>query len=80
MHDEIIKVVENQMRLNDPPETKQTYDRLLASGISKTNTLKYLGQCVAVEIYCVMKNKELYNNERYIKNLLNLPEFPSEEL
>ena len=30
-----LEVVENQLKANDPPETKQTLDRLVAQGISR---------------------------------------------
>ncbi len=32
----ILKAVENQLASNNPPETKQTYDRLLREGHLKT--------------------------------------------
>lgn len=32
LHQAIMEVVENQMRDNEPPETKATYDRLRAEG------------------------------------------------
>lgn len=38
----IINVVENQIRTNDPPETKQTYGRLLKLGISGTEAKKHI--------------------------------------
>jgi len=37
----IINVVENQIRANNLPETKQTYDRLLKLGISATEAKAY---------------------------------------
>lgn len=30
-----LEVVDNQLRANDPPETRQTLDRLIAEGISR---------------------------------------------
>ena len=32
----ILKVVENQLRNSDPPETKTTYDRLIKEGHSNS--------------------------------------------
>jgi hypothetical protein len=75
---EILKVVENQIRDNKPPETKQTYNRLIKMGISDINARKYIGQCVAVEIYNVMKHHKLFDEERYRRNLEQLPEEPIE--
>lgn len=35
-----------------------------------------IGQCLAIELFDVMKFRKPYNNERYIKNLLALPKEP----
>ena len=35
-----------------------------------------IGQCLAVELFDVLKNRKPYNNARYIKNLLALPKEP----
>lgn len=69
-------VVRNQIRQNDPPETKQTYDRLIKEGFPKDEVMRQLAVVVAAEIYDVTKNKEPFNQERYIKRLNNLPEEP----
>jgi hypothetical protein len=79
LHDQIMEVVSNQMRNNDPPETKQTFDRLVKSGISRSDAMKYIGQCVATEIYSVMKKQEPFNEKRFVKNLNNLPAKPTDE-
>ena len=70
--EEMKKVVRNQIRENDPPETKQTYDRLIKVGFPKDEVMRQLAVVVAAEIYDVMKNKEPFNQERYIKRLNDL--------
>ncbi|MEA2032504.1 MAG: hypothetical protein U9N41_02845 [Euryarchaeota archaeon] len=52
-----VEVVENQIRENNPPETKKTLDRLLKKGYSKDDAMKLLGRVVLGEIYKVLKNK-----------------------
>ena len=74
--EEMKKVVRNQIRQNDPPETKQTYDRLIKEGFPKDEVMRQLAVVVAAEIYDVMKNKEPFNQERYIKRLNDLPKEP----
>jgi len=74
--EEMKKVVRNQIKQNDPPETKQTYDRLIKEGYSKDEVMRQLAVVVAVEMFDVMKNKEPYNQERYIKRLNDLPKEP----
>ena len=74
--EEMNNVVWNQIRQNDPPETKQTYDRLIKEEIPKDEVMRQLAVVVAAELYDVMKNKEPFNQERYIKRLNNLPMEP----
>jgi spore coat protein CotF len=71
-----LEVVENQLKANDPPETKQTLDRLIAQGISRDDSIIYIAQAVCTEVWDVLRNKNPYNRQRYIKNLKNLPEEP----
>jgi hypothetical protein len=78
LREQILQVVENQLRTNDPPETKQTYKRLTESGISDEDARIYIGQCVVVEIYDVLKNQQPFNQERFVSNLKKLPEEPFE--
>ena len=75
---EILQVVENQIRDNNPPETRQTYDRLLALGISESDAKIYIGQCITMEIFNIMKHQQPFDEKRFVKNLLKLPEEPFE--
>jgi hypothetical protein len=74
----LMEVVDNQIRDNDPPETKQTLDRLVSAGISKEDARLYIGQAVCVEIWDIMSNKKEFDQERYLRNLKNLPDEPEE--
>jgi len=78
LRNEIFKIIENQIGANDPPETLKTFKRLKDQGFNDFEVKQLIGQCVAVEIYNVMKFKKPFNKERYIKNLNNLPKEPSE--
>lgn len=70
----ILEVVDNQLKSGDPPETKQTFNRLIGEGISEKDAMIYIGQAVAVEIFNVMKHGETFNLERYRNNLSRLPD------
>ncbi len=76
LRDEIFQVVNNQIKSNNPPDTKITYDRLIALGYSEFETHQLIGQCVAVEIFTVIKEQQPFNEARYIKNLKQLPKEP----
>jgi len=78
IQEQILQVVDNQLRDNNPPETKQTYDRLIKMGYSSIDAKKYIGQCVAIEIFNIMKHHQPFDEKRYVTNLLNLPKEPSE--
>lgn len=75
----LVEVVENQLAENDPPETKQTLERLMETGESRENAIRYIACALSVEVFGALKNKEPYNNERYINNLNALPELPWED-
>jgi hypothetical protein len=75
---QIFEIIRNQIKDNDPPETKITYNRLKTLGYSDFETNQLIGQCVAVELFQVMKFKEPFDEMRYITNLKNLPKEPFE--
>ena len=76
LRDLIFEVVENQMDADDPLETKITYNRLVASGYSESEAKQLIGQCVAVEMFDVIKEQKPFNEARYVKNLKQLPKAP----
>jgi hypothetical protein len=69
-------LVKNQIKLNTPPETQQTLKRLVDLGYSDQDARMSIGQCVAVEIFGVLKLEKPFNNDRYVSNLKKLPEEP----
>ena len=69
----ILEVVENQLQANDPPETRQTYDRLISEGYSEVEAKKLIGCAVSLEIFDVLKKQEPFNPERFAKALNELP-------
>jgi hypothetical protein len=73
-----MEVVDNQIASNDPPETRQTLDRLISEGISEEDARMYIGQAICLEAWDIMKNKREFNLERFVRNLKNLPEEPKE--
>jgi len=74
----ILKVVENQLRNNDPPQTKQTFERLNAAGHSEDEAKRLIGCVVTSEIFDVLKKQEPFNLDRFVKALDRLPAIPWE--
>ena len=69
----ILEVVDNQLQANDPPETRQTFDRLISEGYSEVEAKKLIGCVVSSEIFDVLKKQEPFNQERFAKALNELP-------
>ena len=72
----IMEVVENQLRNNDPPQTRQTFRRLIEAGYSEEEAKRLIGCVVSAEIFDVLKKTEPFNLERFVKALNKLPEVP----
>ncbi|MEI6310360.1 MAG: hypothetical protein WCP58_12055 [bacterium] len=74
----ILEVVNTQLKSGDPPETRQTLNRLIGEGISEEAAKIYIGQAIVVEIFNILKHGEVFNRGRYRKNLSRLPKDTSE--
>ncbi len=70
--------MDNKLRDNDPPETKETLERLMAEGYSAKKAKEMIAQAVAVESYIIMKTQTPFNRERFVRNLKALPQEPKE--
>lgn len=73
-----MEVVDNQLRDNDPPETRETLNRLISQGTSEQDAKIYIAQAVCVEVWDIMRNKKEFDQDRFIRNLRNLPDEPTE--
>ena len=74
----IMGVIENQLRDQDPPETKETYDRLIADGHSDQEARNLIGTALSSEIVEISTHKKDHSQERYIQWLRKLPTLPWE--
>ena len=63
----VFEAINNQIRNNDPPETKHTYDRLMKKLKINDEVMKYIGIVMMAEILDVLNSKEPFNKERYIR-------------
>jgi len=75
----IMKVVDNQLRGNDPPQTGQTFKRLMAAGHSEEEAKRLIACVVSAEVFDVLKQQQPFNLERFVKALDKLPTLPWEE-
>ena len=72
----IMEVVDNQLRDGTPPETQQTLDRLLAAGYPKEEARRLIACAVTSEIFDMLKNRQPYDEARYLAALHRLPTLP----
>ncbi|MCP3930318.1 MAG: hypothetical protein GY705_14585 [Bacteroidetes bacterium] len=79
LREQIFEIVNSQITNNDPPETSETYQRLIKSGYNEEESKQLIGQCVAVELFNIFKNNQPFNKVRYIRNLSNLPKEPFDD-
>jgi len=75
----MFEVIENQLRNNDPPETRKTLERLVGGGRARQEAMRLIACVLATELFTVMKSESPYDNARYIANLRRLPKLPFEE-
>jgi hypothetical protein len=72
----ILDAVANQLKDRNPPETLETYKRLLAMGYSDEDARIMIGQVVVCEMFDVVKQQEPYNHKRFVERLAKLPDEP----
>ena len=61
----ILEVVENQIREDNPPETRQTLERLLAAGYSRQQAIEMIGSTVVEEIWAVLHDNKSFDRARF---------------
>ena len=75
----IMEVVENQIRDNDPPETRQTYERLIAEGYTEDEARRLVASAVVVELFHINRDRQPFNRPRFLWNLDRLPQRLADE-
>ncbi|MGA2467038.1 MAG: hypothetical protein ABSH06_22150 [Thermodesulfobacteriota bacterium] len=70
----VFEAINNQIRNNNPPETKQTYDRLMKKIKNHDEVMKYIGVVMMAEILDILKSRKPFNKKRYIGRLNKLPD------
>ena len=72
----VLEVVANQIRDDDPPETRQTIKRLEAEGYTADEARRLVATAVTVELFHIMRDHETFNRKRFVWNLAHLPREP----
>jgi vacuolar-type H+-ATPase catalytic subunit A/Vma1 len=70
----VLEEINNQIENNDPPETKQTYHRLMKEIKNHDEVMEYIRVVMMSEILDILKSKTPFNRKRYIERLNRLPD------
>ena len=73
-----MEIVDNQIKANDPPETRRTLNRLVDEGISTKDAKIYIARAICLEVFDLVKHGKEFSKERYLRNLARLPDAPQE--
>ncbi len=72
----ILEIVDNQLKDNTPPETRETYQRLLNEGFSPDKARDLIAAVVKAEILEVLKTQQPYDPKRFVEAPHKLPRLP----
>jgi hypothetical protein len=73
VRDAFLDTVLNQIETGDPPETKATYDRLMAAGQSKSQALQHIAAVLRVEMNRMLNEATPFDNARFAALLAKIP-------
>lgn len=79
LHQAIMDIVDNQLRDNTPPETRQTLERLIADGHTPDNARRLIGCVVSTQIYDILARDQPFDETAYVAALRRLPILPWDE-
>jgi hypothetical protein len=69
LKESILEIIDNQIRDNNPPETRQTLVRLLAAGYNRQQSVERLGSALIKEIWIMLGEHKTFDQARYVSFL-----------
>ena len=72
----LIEVVENQLRDDDPPETRQALERLTAAGHSRAKAIDMIAAALLAEMNSMLAAGKVFDRARFKRRLDRLYEEP----
>ena len=72
VRDAVLDTVLNQIDTGDPPEARETYDRLIDGGASNSQALQLMGAVLRVEMTRMLTDATPFDNTRYAAGLAKL--------
>ena len=71
--DAMLDTVLQQINANDPPEARETYDRLIDAGASNNQALQLMAAALRVEMARMLADAMPFDNARYAALLVKIP-------
>ncbi len=72
----ILDIVDRHLSSGDPPQTRNTYQRLLAEGISDQEARELIACVVSCELFRARRDNREFDLERFSQGLNHLPVLP----
>lgn len=69
-----LRAVGIQLRDNKPPETRKTFERLIAEGISEKDAKLLIGSAIAYESFHIVATQTPFKKKRFVRHLDMLPD------
>lgn len=76
LHAKILETVDTQIAEGTPPETRLTFERLVAEGYGPVRAKRLIGVLVAIELTDEFVFRQPFNEKRFVEFLRKLPELP----
>jgi uncharacterized membrane protein YccF (DUF307 family) len=73
---DVLEIIEKQIQNNDPPETRQTIERLTKEGNTVDEARRLISTAAMVEVFHIVCDRKPFNGERFVWNLAQLPRKP----
>jgi hypothetical protein len=72
----VLEILDKQIADNDPPETRQTRERLLKAGYAEDEAMKLIGCALISEMNDIVRDHRQYDHDGYVRMLHKLPKLP----
>jgi hypothetical protein len=73
LREALLDIAKKQLAADDPPEMRQTLDRLMQSGCTHDEAMALIGRVVYAEAGFMFMSLGDFDMERYVANLKRLP-------
>jgi hypothetical protein len=77
VRDAMLDTVLNQIDRGEPPEARETYDRLIDSGASNSQALQLMAAALRTEMARMLTESKPFDNARYAEALKKIPSIGS---